>query len=938
MLSLTTISSGGATEYYRFAGGEYYEKGAKVSEWIGAVAKDLGLDGKEVDFKIFDNLVKGFGLDGEKLVKSAGEKDHRAGMDLTFGAPKSVSILAMSDPRIRDACFEAVKETLKYVEENYLQTRVMEDGEKRVENTGKMLASIFEHHTNRLRDPHLHFHAVVMNLTKDLNNQFKTIHNDKIFIDQKHIGLIFRAYLAPKLKELGYTIEITDRKEGFFEIKGVPNEVNRYYSKRQEEVEKRKEELEKLYPHLRHGKLTEMAALDTRLPKAQELSKDELRSAVNEGLKNFNTSLHELHASAIIYVKSIGNVNDTHELSDLTESIKESVNSIEANKSAWKMTELINQTIKITLGNYSPDQIHKEVKEFIKSDQLSCVGTKRNFEYFATKEMQKIELKVVEHVRDGKNKSSVYIDVPAVNKVIAANPHLTPGQKDALNFILTAKDRIIGIQGDAGTGKTHVMDSVRAALTKTPFTIRGLAPTGKAQLELQSGAHLEKSETIDSFLLKSTHQNFSKQISSKKEIWVVDEAGMIGSKKMERLLDLANKYQAKVVLTGDVKQFTSIDQGKIFSDLQKEGQLIFVEMKDLVRQRTEEAKAIVKGLSEYMRSGKDPVHLKSTFDLLKSTNKIVELTDDQLKIATIKDEYLHTDKSKSVLILTNTNQEKEIINQAIRTTLKEDGRIDANGFTFPTLSSLSLSGTAQMHAESYNEQQVVFFEKQIGNIKSGTFGVIAAVDKNEIIITQFDKKNPERKLGISLNSLNQLKKIQVFNKEKKEFAVGDKIIFGKKDKYLGVKNGHIGTIKKINHKGEVVALVDNKKIKFNLSEIGKRPYSYINHAYALTEYKSQGTTVDKLIWSADAKKANFNSAYVAVTRIREDIKIFTNSVSLLEKNIGQENSKTSSLEFKIAANQIGKSTERELFNIPPMSKDIHEIDHHSKNISREIER
>ncbi|MBF0315154.1 MAG: relaxase domain-containing protein [Oligoflexia bacterium] len=934
MLSLTKISCGGATQYYQTAGGEYYEKGAKVNEWHGEVAKELGLTEKEFDFKDFDKLIKGFDLDDKKLVKSAGGKDHRAGLDLTFGVAKSVSLMAMVDPRIKEAALEAVKETLDYLEKNYVSTRVMENGEKRVEETGKMLTAIFEHHTNRLIDPHLHFHAVLVNLTKDLNGNYKTIHNDKIFIDQKHLGLTFRANLAPKLIDLGYDLEITNRKEGFFEIKGIINEIIRHYSRRQQEVEERKGELQKLYPNARPGKLSEMAALDTRLPKAQELSKEELQNTVNNGLENFSSSLHELETNAMISGKRAVPVP-----TNLEQVIKESIQGLEENKSAWRMVELVDQTIKMTLGDHSPDQIYKEVNEFIKSDQISYVGTKKNMEYFATKEMQKIESKVIDQVKEGKNKSDIFISDKNAAKIIESNPTLTLGQKDALNLILTSKDRIIGVQGDAGTGKTYVMDAVRETLEKNGFNVRGLAPTGKAETELKSGAHLKKSETIDSFLLKATNKNFINQITPKREVWIIDEAGMVGSKKMERLLATALEVKAKVVLTGDIKQFLSIDQGKIFADLQKEGSLVFAIMKDGVRQKTEETRAIVKGFNEFITSGRNTLHLKDAFDVLKSSNKITEFSKEDFKINAIKEEYLNSDKSKSVLIITSTNKERDTLNGSIRMALKDKVRIDPDGFIFKTFNSVGFSGTSKMLADNYKEKQVVFFEKTYGNIKKGTQGIITKIDKNknELIIGQFDKKHPDRQVAVSLKSLKDLAKIQVFNREKKEFSIGDKVIFNKNDDLLGVKNGQMGVIEKINESGKCTVEMDKKKITFNLSGTGLKPYQYIDHAYALTEYKSQGATVDKLIWLADSKTASYNSAYVAVTRAKEDIKIFTDNIALLEKNVARESSKISSLELKRGGNQINRTTERELFNIPPSSKDIEEIDF-SKNINRGIER
>ncbi|MBF0301363.1 MAG: relaxase domain-containing protein [Oligoflexia bacterium] len=236
MLSLKNITAGGACKYYESAAGEYYDKDSKTTEWQGRIASELGLAGQRVDFKDFENLAYGRGLAGEKLVKGAGSEKHLAGFDFTFSAPKSVSILAMNDSAILEAHREAVTNTLKHLEENYIQTRVMKDGEKKIVDTGKIIVAKFEHHTNRNQEPQVHTHCAVMNVTMDLEGRYKTIHNKVFYHNQKEIGQLYRLELARVLIKNGYAIEITDQTQGFFKIKGVSDEMIKAFSTRTAEV------------------------------------------------------------------------------------------------------------------------------------------------------------------------------------------------------------------------------------------------------------------------------------------------------------------------------------------------------------------------------------------------------------------------------------------------------------------------------------------------------------------------------------------------------------------------------------------------------------------------------------------------------------------------------------------------------------------------------
>ncbi|UZA18150.1 conjugative relaxase (plasmid) [Moraxella bovis] len=224
--------------YYQEEKDDYYTRDKQPSEWYGQLANELGLKGEMVKKEDFAQLLEGK-FKGETLrdsnFKGKSAKD-RLGLDLTFNAPKSVSIQALvaGDTRLIQAHNEAVKESLKIIESN-AQARQKIKSKSRVENTNNLAVALFRHETNRNLDPHLHTHSVVLNITKRKDGAFRALHNDKIM---KSIGEASQAYqtnLAKKCKELGYDIKINDN--GTFELAHISREQIMQFSTRGRQIE-----------------------------------------------------------------------------------------------------------------------------------------------------------------------------------------------------------------------------------------------------------------------------------------------------------------------------------------------------------------------------------------------------------------------------------------------------------------------------------------------------------------------------------------------------------------------------------------------------------------------------------------------------------------------------------------------------------------------------
>jgi conjugative relaxase-like TrwC/TraI family protein len=230
MLTAKNCKASTAVQYFT----DDYDPGQ--TRWFGKGASGLGLEG-EIDRESFEHICYGRSPDGTKYLGTKGDPDkRRAGTDFTFSAPKSVSLTALvgRDARLEVAHRTAVEMSLKLIEERYAQTRITKNGIVSAIQTGNQVVAQFAHIESRELDPHLHTHALVMNITQAENGKWYANDNDLIFQNKKHLGTIYQAYLAAEVERQGYEIE--PRPHGMFEIKGYKLENLIEFSKRRMQI------------------------------------------------------------------------------------------------------------------------------------------------------------------------------------------------------------------------------------------------------------------------------------------------------------------------------------------------------------------------------------------------------------------------------------------------------------------------------------------------------------------------------------------------------------------------------------------------------------------------------------------------------------------------------------------------------------------------------
>lgn len=260
MLSIKPLKSAKKSHDYFFNFVNYYTskliEGREENAWYGKLAEKLALTGG-VNSDTFELLLQGKLPNGEQLGNNwKSKRHHRPGTDLTFCAPKSVSILWQlgGDERLLHAHSDAVKGVLDIIEKECATARIVNHGKSEIKDTESLLFALFHHDTSRLLDPHLHTHAVMLNMTERDDGKIRALGSQKDYYGtrkigtvehiqsrQHHFGLLYRFVLAEKVTSLGYEIRVT-HSDGRFEIEGVPQSVIKQFSKRRVVIEENMQE------------------------------------------------------------------------------------------------------------------------------------------------------------------------------------------------------------------------------------------------------------------------------------------------------------------------------------------------------------------------------------------------------------------------------------------------------------------------------------------------------------------------------------------------------------------------------------------------------------------------------------------------------------------------------------------------------------------------
>ncbi|QOG13027.1 MobF family relaxase [Arcobacter sp. FWKO B] len=944
----TWVTANGAVNYLAKERDNYYQQDGSLGEWQGKLAEELGFKTglvNEITKEQLENALWGKDAKGEQLVNARLDADgdrKRAAIDLTFSAPKSVSIAyelakAKGNHELANQILSVQEKSVSMVlskVENNLQTRTTLDGEtSKVQSQGALIAK-FNHEVARpvtdkdgttYVDPSLHTHAIVMNVAKLENGEHRAIETQKIFDGYMDWGQQYRSEFAAGLKDIGFELMVTDPKKGFYEI--VLGDVDTTvkavdeYSKRSEQMEEKVAELRKQYPNKSESELKQLAAHQSREWKGDidrdKVLKDNLERAESLGI-DVNKILTTSKANAL---------SPEQQLEKAQIALNNALQAITDSKSVFTKDNILSTAGKLSLK----DGIGLEMLEKAISLQEKEKGDNKliNFkeELYTTKEIINKERDLLDTLQSdrtvkadmSKTYASQEVDRYSNLKEDKTGFGLTDGQKDAAKAILSDDKPFVLIQGDAGTGKTTMLKAVNE-LKNDDTKIIGLSYTGKAASEIEKATQKDKeadsqkvnlskesfeqsgikSSTIASFLGGIERMTDEDKSEFKNSKLIIDEASMLGLKDAHKLNEFAKETGSQLVLIGDIKQFVAINAGSPFRLLQEHGAEV-TQMSEVLRQEKFIKDEHGKDTKEINPLWQSVQHInkfesEKTFDVLDKAGKI-EVVSDGSMIEKAKEKYLNSNDIKNTeimtldkdiyrnnLILTNTNITKDELNFEIRSDLQKMNILSQDDFNIKVRESTRLLPTDRYIADNYQKGHSLFLQDNIANLKKGSEFEIVGVNSKNNTLTLLDKESKSHIINLDTYGAS----IQSYETKEKSFAMGEKIVFEKNDKKLGVNNGNTAIIQNIDDKGNITALLeDNKTLTFNTKD-----YNYFNHGYAVTNYKAQGQTTQNVIALMDSKAQNFNSFYVGLTRAQKDISILTDDKETLKDLISAEQIKS----------------------------------------------
>ena len=851
MISIGSIPGAGG-KYY--SGGKYYDTGKPESEWGGGAKEILGLPDGPVSGKHLDMYFEGLSHDGKRLFPSEyNGKPRNPGLDMTFNAPKSLSILVVGRDghKYKDINLNAARNTMAFVEKNFAQTRIYnpKTGRQDIVGNQKMLYALIPEMTSRANDMHVHIHAPIINLAIDKDGTLRALHNRSLYDAKLLNGLVHRSYIARDLKSLGHELKPAG-KYNLFEVKGVAQDLLDVFSKRRVQM------LDMAGDKSQNPEEMSLIALISRPSK--EIMKDK---ALLEMWKAEAKELgHDLYEVSTI---SLAQSEYTKPITKET-ALSSAIADISENSSHFNLMEIMFTGLLRDGQDVTADELLIAVEDRVQSGKLIEHGA---MGLYSTSEQIAREKAVINEFKKGALKGGI-LSHAQLDKLEDRFEGLTPGQKCAVKLALSSPDRTSGVQGIAGSGKTYMLETMLPIARAAGITTIGIAPTTGAVKELEDTGQFDKTMTMQQFLL-TPEGNSSTML-------VLDEASMVCTKDMLHLIRFANsKNMPRFLPIGDREQLDAVGAGRPFADLQDAG-MRTAHMTDIIRQKSERHR---KGVGE-LAVGK----VKEAFRTLE--HEFHEIERDKLH-AHAKALWLEKNDSKMPVIV-QTNKQKSAMNAAIKQALHDKSNISAPGIVHKIWRTVHMSDEAKRDVRSYNAATHIRFNrnyKRLGVNRGDIFRIESINAKTASILLNKGNKSitfkpAKYKFGKGA--------IETYRQDEINLHKDDRIRFTRGGKGRSVNNNDLGTITSITPKAISFELDKGKTISLSLSNPAIR---HLDHGWANTAHAFQGKTVDDVILVMPSQKnplLTLKSLYTGASRHRYGLAMVTDNVSRLRSNIEQQ--------------------------------------------------
>lgn len=855
------ISARHAATYYEKD--DYYTRDRAPSEWHGEGARALGLEGP-VDRATFAALVDGRLPDGPTVHRGGGAR--RGGTDFEFSAPKSFSIQALvnDDRRLIDVHRRAVEVARERIEAT-VATRVTERGAQRLEFTRSAVIAQFEHMTSRAGDPDLHSHVVVLNITRRADGQWRSIENAEMFKEQRLMYEIYLSELAKGAKDLGYGITVG--KHGNPELAHITREQIEHFSRRSRQLEAELEAQGRTRDSSTAGEKRK-AALSTRDAK-RDYNHAELLAQWKD--RGHGVGLQE-------YLPIPGRqFPASGEREFARDAVRFAIEHLSEREAAFSRRDVLVSALRAARGMASNRSISVELRERIAVGEL-LPGEKG--EWLTTRKGVEAEKRLLLIERQGRGA------VPAIAPNLAAvigpcASGLNDGQRSVVEHVLTTRNRVIGVNGLAGTGKTTALSAVCELAERAGFQFVGLAPSHSAVRALEESGIA--SQTVQRWLLD---RNAESKLTARSVV-VLDEAGLAGTIALRAVLERVEGAGARAVLVGDVHQYESVEAGRGFAQLQRQG-MRTAQLSQMVRQRDVT-------LAEAARlSVHDP---EQALKLLR----IIEEKDGSARHARLARHFASLTRhvQEQTLLLTGSHEARRDINARVRAELRFAG----SGDHILVFRALDKTGAQKKLLATYQAGLAIRFEKDYRSIgaRRGDIAQVERVLGDAVIVNLPDgarRTMAPKSLGGRGWSVGAV--------DEREIALGERVRFTGTNPAAGYRNGERGIIEAINAKALLIRRSDGGRLSLARDQVVSLDYSY-----AVTGHSAQGLDAEQVVLDKDTRSRTTDrrSFYTDLTRAREAAFVVTDSASRLGRAVQTDRSKSAALDVVGTVGRVGPSAE-----------------------------